>query len=128
MSKKRLIYGMVAFLLFLSEVLIALYCKPGFIRSYFGDVLVTVLLCALARVVFTKSLWVSPIVLAFSVLVEWMQYLHLATLLGVEDTVLGIIIGTTFSWLDILCYLSGCVIFSSSEYVVYYILNQKHRS
>lgn len=127
MRKARLIYGLIALLLFLAEVMIALYCKQGFIRSYFGDVLVTILLCALLRVVFLKSWLVSPLVFAFSVIVEGMQYLKLATLLGVEGTVLGIIIGTTFSWFDILCYLAGCVAFSLLEEIVYYVLKKKHR-
>lgn len=126
MRKKRFVYGVIAFLLFLAEVIIALYCEPGFIRSYFGDVLVTVLLCALVRSAFTDSLWVAPLVFVFSVFVEWTQYIHLSSFLGVEDTVLGVIMGTSFSWWDILCYLSGCVIFSLSEYIVYYI--KKHRS
>lgn len=126
MRKKRFVYGVIAFLLFLAEVIIALYCEPGFIRSYFGDVLVTILLCSLVRVVFTKSVLAVPLVFAFSVFVEWTQYMHLASFLGVENTVLGVIMGTSFSWWDILCYLSGCVIFSLSEYIIYYI--KKHRS
>ena len=128
MRKTRVIYGFIALLLFLAEVMIAIYCKHGFIRAYFGDVLVTILLCALVRVVFLKSWLVSPLVFAFSVFVEWTQYLKLATHLGVEGTVLGVIIGTSFSWIDILCYLAGCAIFSLSEHIVYYILKKKHRN
>lgn len=125
MRKQRLIYGMIALLLFCAEVIIAVFCKPGFIRAYFGDVLVTILLCALVRVVFTKSQWVSPLVFVFSVFVEWTQYIKLATILGVKGTVLEIIIGSSFSWIDILCYLAGCVIFSAFEFVIYYIKNHR---
>lgn len=127
MMKQRAVYLITAILLTFIEVIIAVFCKPGFIRSYFGDVLVTVLLCSVVRLVFTRAHLVSPLVFAFSVVVEWLQYIKLASLLGVEGTVLGVIIGTTFSLIDILCYLAGCVMFSLSEYFVYYILKKKHR-
>lgn len=127
MRKTRITYGLIAIFLFLAELVIALYCKSGFVRSYFGDVLVTVLLCSVARLVFIKSHLVSPLVFVFSVVVEWLQYIKLASLLGAEGTVLGVIIGTTFSWIDILCYFAGCLIFSLSEYLVYYTLKKKHR-
>ena len=52
MKKTRIIYGIIALVIFLSEVYIALFVKDSFIRPYFGDVLVTALICCFIRVFF----------------------------------------------------------------------------
>ena len=49
--KKRVFYGSAACVLFVLEILIALFVRDAFVRPYGGDILVTVLLCCLMRVV-----------------------------------------------------------------------------
>ena len=44
-TRLRLGYGLAALLLFVIEVLIALFVRDRFIRHYGGDILVTLLIC-----------------------------------------------------------------------------------
>ena len=50
-SNSRLRYGLAATLLFFVEIVIAIYVHDNFVRPFFGDVLVVVLLYALAQTV-----------------------------------------------------------------------------
>ena len=76
-------YFALAVLLFIIEVLIALYQHDNFVRSYGGDFLVVILLYC-----FIKSFIVKPViktaiaVLIFAYSVEISQYFHLIKLLG----------------------------------------------
>ena len=111
--KKRIPYLVAAGVLLILEILIALYAKDDFIRPYGGDILVTPLLCCLIRLVFPDkfprlSLWVF----VFSVCVELFQLVPKPSL---EGTWLGILIGTSFSFWDIVCYALGCAAFSLTE-------------
>ena len=94
-----------------------LQCNDRFIRPYFGDVLVTVLLCCLCRVAVPKFQPAVPVFL-FAVAVEFTQWLGLVKMLGLEGTVFAIILGTSFSWIDILCYGVGCLLFVGAHRLV----------
>ena len=50
--KKRLPYAIAALLLFLIELFIALFVHDTFVRPYFGDVLVVILLWCIIKTVF----------------------------------------------------------------------------
>jgi len=117
--KKRLPYIIITAVIFITEVLIALYVHDNIIRPYIGDVLVTALLCTLVRSVYIKpipKLWLW--VFAFSVFVEIMQYFRLVDLLGIQNRVIRTIMGTDFAFLDIVCYFVGCLaFFLVEEYV-----------
>lgn len=114
--KKRLPYIAVFLVLLITEIIIGLYVNDNFIRPYIGDVLVTVLLCAGARsVVPEKPKYLALWVFLFSAGVELIQLLNLPRLLGFSNTVLAVIIGTTFDTADIICYFCGCVIFFFAE-------------
>ncbi|MEE0928139.1 MAG: DUF2809 domain-containing protein [Acutalibacteraceae bacterium] len=40
------------------------------------------------------------------------QYINIAELLGLSDIAFfRIIVGTSFSWIDIICYGAGCILF-----------------
>ncbi len=100
--------------LFIIEIIIAK--TYGFLRHTIGDYLVVILLYY-----FVKSfLKVSPKKLAISILlfsftVEILQYFKLVELLGLQDNKLAsIIIGSTFSYGDLVAYTLGVV-------TVYYI-------
>ncbi len=102
-------YLLVTILLFFIEVAIALYIKDSFIRPYFGDFLVVILLyCFLKSFLNLKILTSAIIVFTFSVIIEFLQYLNIIETLGLQNSSLAkTIIGTSFSWLDILTYFLG---------------------
>jgi len=102
-------YLLLAILIFVVEVLIALYVHDNLIRPYFGDVLVVVLIYC-----FVRSFIQAPVVpvalgvLVFSYLVEMLQYFKVVKLLGLEHSrAANIIIGNYFTWADIVCYTIG---------------------
>lgn len=110
LKRKRIVYLSLSIILFLIELFIALFVHDRFIRPYFGDVLVVILVYSAVRVIFPEKPRLLPIyVFIFAVLVEVSQYLDLAELLG-GGVILSTIIGTSFSWLDILCYFVGTLL------------------
>ena len=117
MKKQRIVYAAIFALLLLVEIGIALFVHDRFIRPYFGDVLVTVLLCCLCRVVIPKGMPLLPVyVFLFTVFVELTQYFDLVGLLGWEDnTLMATIMGRSFSLWDIVCYGAGCLAFWLGE-------------
>lgn len=117
MKKRRLIYAAAAFGLLLAEIYIGLFVRDRFIRPYFGDVLVTVLLCCLVRVAFPKRVRLLPVyVMLFATAVEIAQYFDVVALVGLEhNALISTLVGRSFSWKDILCYAVGCVAFWAVE-------------
>ena len=110
--KEKRPYLLLAFAVFLLEVLIARYVNDAIIRPYVGDILVAVLLCALARLVVPRRMRLLPLwVFLFAVLVECSQFLNLVNLLHLDDTVLALFLGAVFDWKDLLCYALGCLAF-----------------
>jgi predicted membrane channel-forming protein YqfA (hemolysin III family) len=73
--------------------------------------LVTLLLCCLARVAIPDQVRLLPLfVFLFAACVEIGQYFDIVALLGLADNqILSIVLGRTFSWLDLVCYTVGCV-------------------
>jgi len=118
--KKRFLYLIGFLVVLIIEVLIALFVRDRFIRPYGGDVLVTVLLCLLARAVLLRKIKCIPLwVFLFSVAVEVGQYFDLVTLLGLENSrFFTVLLGTTFSWADLVCYGAGCMLFAAAEWAV----------
>ena len=116
-SKLRLVYGTGFVILLITEILIGLYVHDNFVRPYIGDVLVTILLCCLCRTVIPKGIKALPIyVFVFATLVEVAQYFQIVKLLGLENyPLLSTLIGTSFSFIDIICYGMGCLIFWVAE-------------
>ena len=115
----RIGYAIATFLILAAEVFIALYVRDAFIRPYGGDILVTLLLCCMIRIVLPRGyrLPIAGGVLVFAVLVEVGQYFGLVYLLGLGHIeFFRIIIGTGFSWWDMLCYAVGCVLFAAMDY------------
>ena len=118
--KQRLPYLIAFCVLLIGEICIGLYVHDRFVRPYLGDVLVTVLLCCFARVFWPKRpKWLALWVFLFSALVEGAQALGLAERLGLSGTVLGVILGATFDWADLLCYFFGCLLFFLTESFIF---------
>ena len=117
-KSKRTVYAVMFMVIFLIEVIIALFIKDRFIRPYVGDLLVTMLLCALIRIFIPNKITALPIfVFLFSVLVEIAQYVDIVELLGFENSkVLSVLVGRSFSVIDIVCYALGCILFFLADF------------
>lgn len=112
-SKSTLRFDWKSFLvflfLFIVEVLIALFVDDAIIRPYVGDVLVIPLMYYFIKAfVKTKSIYIIIGVLLFAYVVEISQYFKLVEVLGWQNnTALRIILGSSFTWFDILAYTLG---------------------
>lgn len=112
--KIRYPYLFLAILILLLELAIGLWVNDGFIRPYLGDFLVTILIYAFIMALgisnWKNSLWITMII---CYVVETAQYFDLVNVLQLgQYKIARIIIGTHFSWIDMLCYtLAGMVIF-----------------
>lgn len=105
-------YFGVAILIFFIEILIALYVNDSIVRPYFGDVLVVILMyCFLKSFLQLSVLTVSIAVLLFSFTIEFFQYLNIVAILALEKSKIArTVIGTSFSWIDLLTYIIGITI------------------
>ena len=117
--KKRLWYGAAFGVILILEILIALFVRDSFLRPYGGDILMTVLICCFFRTFFPEKPKLLPVwVFLFAVAVELGQYFDFVTLLGLGDSVFfRTLLGTSFSWVDILCYGAGCALFALTEQI-----------
>lgn len=107
-------------LLFIVEVLIALYVHDTIIRPYIGDLLVVILIyCFIKSFLNIKVLYTAIFVLLFSFSVELMQYFTIVETLGLEKSkVASTVIGTSFEWIDLLCYTAGiCIVLLVETYI-----------
>ena len=94
------------------EILIGVYVRDAFVRPYVGDVLVVVLIYCAVRVIFPMGIKLLPLyVFAFSCGVELLQLVDVVSLLGIPSgSLLAILIGSTFSVADLVCYAVGCTL------------------
>jgi len=105
-------YFYAALLLFLTEVFIALFVRDKFIRPYFGDVLVVIMLYCFVKSFFdVPALKVAIGVLVFACCIEFLQYLNIVGKMGLQHSVIAnTIIGNYFAWKDILAYVAGFLV------------------
>jgi len=97
--------------LLIIEILIGIY-SHGWIRYYGGDILVMPAMYFLVRI-FTGRLRKSlPVILfVFACFVEFLQYLDICGILGInKKSLLAVIIGTSGTLNDILCYMAGTLL------------------
>ncbi|RYY46962.1 MAG: DUF2809 domain-containing protein [Chitinophagaceae bacterium] len=99
-------------ILLIVEVFIALYVRDEIVRPHIGDVLVVLLVYC-----FVKTFWNGPVVktiicvLIFAYVIEIGQYFQLVKLLGLQQyPIARVVIGTSFSWIDIIAYSVGAII------------------
>ena len=104
-------YFLTTIFLFLAEVSIATFFKDIFwLRAYFGDVLVVILIYTfiLTFLDIKNKTLLNIGVLLFACVIEFAQYFNFAEWLGLKDnTIAMIVLGNSFSWIDILCYAMG---------------------
>ena len=112
--------------IFFTELLIALFVRDDFIRPYGGDVLVTVLICCFLRIFFPCGVRLLPVwVFLFAAAVEVGQFFDFVSLMGLGDTAFfRILLGSTFSWADLVCYAVGCALFRGIENAVRQYMNK----
>ena len=105
-------YLMLALALLALEGIIALYVHDRLIRPYLGDVLAVWAVYCLVRTVWPEGIRLLPLdVFLFAAVVEGSQYFHLAAVLGADRMpFLGVLLGGTFDWADLVCYGVGCLL------------------
>ncbi len=125
---KRIRYILLFLLFTLTEVFIGVFVHDNFIRPYFGDVLIVIVLYFMLRAILPEktwnrlhkknvSLWV-PLLFIFATIVEFLQKINIVRILGLEDNpIMRTIIGTSFAWGDLICYLAGCIILWIAEWI-----------
>lgn len=100
------------------EVFIAAFLHDRIIRPYGGDLLVVIFLYCLARSV--AAVPAGPTILAvllFAYAVEVSQHFHLIVHLGVQHSRLAhVVLGSHFSWGDILAYTLGALLLAGAEW------------
>ncbi len=95
-------------IIFVIEVLIAKFINDSIIRPYVGDILVVILIYYFIKAfIQTRSIYIVIATVLFAYFVEIGQYFYIVDILGVENKVLQIMIGSSFSWGDIACYTIG---------------------
>ncbi len=102
-------YFGITVLLFFTEVLIAVFVRDNFVRPYFGDYLVVILIYCFLQSFIKASVWqIALFTLAFSYAIEILQYFNLVALLGLQDSkIANIVIGNSFAWADLVAYTLG---------------------
>jgi hypothetical protein len=95
--------------LFVTEVLIARYAHDAIVRPYIGDMLVVVLIYCFIRSFLKVPILPTALgVLVFACFVEALQYAELLRHLGWQNSPTArVLLGSAFSWEDILMYALG---------------------
>jgi hypothetical protein len=120
MLKFNKTYFGLTVLLFVVEVLIAVFVHDNFIRPYVGDVLVVILIYCFVKSFLNLPEFVLAIgVLLFAFAIEFLQYIKIVHVLGLEKSEIArTVIGTSFAWLDLLAYVVGIgIVLMAEKYI-----------
>jgi len=119
LKNKRLFYGIAFAVLVIIEFIIGIFVHDGFIRPYLGDIIVVIAIYAFVRIIIPEKYVLLPLIIfVFSVIVELLQGIHIVDIIGIQNHLLRVLIGTSFDWKDILCYAVGCLILGIYEIVL----------
>lgn len=109
--KNRIKNLIIFILVFLIEIIIAVFIHDKFIRPYIGDILVIILIYFFIKSIKDEIKYLPIYVFLFSVLIEIGQYFNMVKVLGVENIrFFRVLLGSTFDWRDIICYGVGCTV------------------
>jgi hypothetical protein len=113
-------YFILTILLFITEVLIAVFVHDQFVRPFVGDYLVVILIYCFFRAFIKASIWqIAIFTLLFSYAIETLQYFNLVGMLGLQHSrIANIIIGNSFAWEDIVAYTLGVITVIAIEKMV----------
>ncbi len=119
-------YAIATLVVFLIEVVIALYVRDDFVRPYGGDILAVVFVYLGFRTITTMSVHVAAgAALGVAFLVEIAQALNIITLVGLADNQIArVVLGTSFAWGDIAAYIAGYVLILICERIRQQSANQ----
>lgn len=124
MYKINLNYFIISALIFIVEVLIALFVHDRFIRPFFGDFLVAIFLFYFFKTFSKQNDWnLAWLSLGICYFVEILQYINVLRMIGLSQNKLAVIIaGNSFAWEDMLCYTLGTLSALSFElnFIKYY--------
>ncbi|MCB0485232.1 MAG: DUF2809 domain-containing protein [Flavobacteriaceae bacterium] len=97
--------------LFLTEVLIAKFVTQPFIRYWFGDFLVVIMIYYFVKTfIKAKPLYIAVFVLIFSFSIEFLQMSNLLEVMNLKNNkIANLILGNTFSVSDLFAYFLGIV-------------------
>lgn len=108
----RPVYALATVLVFVIEVLIALYMHDAFIRPYGGDILAVILVYLGLRAVTpmgVRSAVLLALLIAFAI--EFGQLFHVLDHLGLgRNRLLRVVLGGVFDLKDLACYVAGAVL------------------
>ena len=104
-------YFFLFLVLFIVEVIIAVFVRDKFVRPYAGDFLVVILIyCFLKSFLEISDYKAAGVVFAFACLIEGLQALNFVKFLGIENNKLAsVVLGNYFEWADILLYFLGVI-------------------
>lgn len=110
-------YFIATILLLLIEILIGAYAHDEIIRPFIGDLLVVILIYCFIMSWFKINAMATALgVLGFAYATEITQYYHLVYVLGWDSSrIARIIMGTSFSWMDMLMYTIGIILVVVTE-------------
>ncbi|WP_298740036.1 DUF2809 domain-containing protein [uncultured Chitinophaga sp.] len=110
-------YFSLFLLLFITEILIAVFVHDNFIRPYVGDFLVVILIYCFVKAWINAPVKATAIaVLLFAYTVEVLQYFQLVKRLGLQHSRLAnIVIGNSFAWSDMIAYTLGILLVVLAE-------------
>jgi hypothetical protein len=105
-------YFFLFLLLFITEIMIAVFVHDNFVRPYIGDFLVVILIyCFVKAWIDAPVKTVAIAVLLFAYIVETLQYFNLVKHLGLQHSRLAnIVIGNHFEWTDMIAYTFGILL------------------
>lgn len=104
-------------LLFLTEVIIAMYVHDAIIRPFFGDFLAVIALYYLLKSLLKFSnLTLVLSSLLFAYFLEILQFFDFLNYSGLKQyKIIAIVLGTSFAWGDIVSYTLGALFVMLSE-------------
>jgi hypothetical protein len=103
-------YILLTLLLLVIEITIAVFVHDQFIRPFFGDFLAVIFVYCGLRIFRQNILKTALISLFIAYFIEILQYFKFIEITGlIKYKVLAILIGNSFSWLDMLAYTLGFV-------------------
>lgn len=103
-------YPIASVVLLTVEIFIAVFIHDQFIRPFFGDFLAVVFVYCGLRIFNQNILKTALLSLLIAYCIEILQYFKFIEITGlIKYKMLAILIGNSFSWLDILAYTLGFV-------------------
>lgn len=111
MNQIKFNYLCISILLLITEILIAIFAKDEFIRPVLGDYLAALfvfyVLATFLKISEIKTALISLFICYF---IEGLQFMHILEVFDLEKySILKIIVGTSFSWTDMLAYTLGII-------------------